>query len=87
MKIIIISYSYTGNNDALAESIAKELSAKHFKVSKSMTMRTIITDMIFSRTPKVQPAPDILGEYDLVFLFGPVWMGQMERILNWLMNF
>lgn len=89
MNIAIISYSYTGNNAALAEYAAKELSVKHIKVStpKPVTMGTIIADMVFSRTPKVQPAPDILRQYDLVFLFGPVWMGLIASPLRAYLNY
>ncbi|OPA74590.1 hypothetical protein BVG16_22755 [Paenibacillus selenitireducens] len=84
MKIIVISYSFTGNNEALASCVAKELPAEHIRISepKSRTMGTIILDMIFSRTPLVQPAPDILGNYDFILFFGPVWMGQVAAPLR-----
>lgn len=84
MKIAIISYSYTGNNAALAKCVARELSAKHIKVTvkKPVTMGTIIADMAFNRTPKVQPAPDILRQYDLVLFFAPVWMGKLASPLR-----
>lgn len=89
MNIIIISYSYTGNNCALAECVAKELSAKHIRVSvpKPITMGKIIRDMIFARTPKVQPDPDILQQYDLILFFGPVWMGQVASPLRTYLNY
>lgn len=88
MKAIIISYSYTGNNEALAEAVAKELSLKHYKVttSKPMSMRAIILDMMFSRIPKVDPLPSITGEYDFVLFFGPVWMGQTASPLRAYLN-
>jgi hypothetical protein len=84
MKTIIISYSYTGNNEALAESVAKDLSAKHYKVttSKPLSMMTILLDMMFSRMPKVDPLPEIIKEYDLVLLFGPIWMGKTASPLR-----
>ncbi|MDF1495343.1 flavodoxin family protein [Caproiciproducens sp. CPB-2] len=84
MNIAVVSYSYTGNNEALAESVAKELMAKHIKVSvkKPITMGSIVMDMLFSRTPKVLPAPDILRQYDFILFFGPVWMGQAASPLR-----
>ncbi len=84
MNIAIISYSYTGNNTALAECVARDLSAKHIKVSvpQPFTMGTIVMDMLFSRIPKVTPPPEILGQYDLVLLFGPVWMGHAASPLR-----
>ncbi|WOO37050.1 hypothetical protein R2R35_00730 [Anaerocolumna sp. AGMB13020] len=88
MKTIIISYSYTGNNEALAEMVAKELSVKHYKIttSKPMTMVTILLDMMFSRVPRVDPLPAIVKDYDIVLFFGPVWMGQTASPLRAYLN-
>ncbi|KWX71240.1 flavodoxin family protein [Paenibacillus jilunlii] len=84
MNIAVISYSYTGNNEALAGSVAKELSAEHIQISepKTRTMGSIALDMMFSRTPQVQPAPKTLGNYDLILFFGPVWMGHVAAPLR-----
>lgn len=84
MNIVIISYSYTGNNTALADCVARDLSTKHIKVSvpQPFTMGTIVMDMLFSRIPKVTPPPEILGQYDLILLFGPVWMGHVASPLR-----
>ncbi len=84
MNIGIISYSYTGNNKALAGNVAKELSAGHIQVSedKSRSMGAIILDMVFSRTPQVHPAPDKMKEYDLILFFAPVWMGHIASPLR-----
>ena len=79
MKVIVISYSFTGNNEALANSIAAEFSAEHIKITepKPRTMGSIILDMLFNRTPLVNPIVDKVEDYDLVFFVGPVWMGQV----------
>lgn len=79
MKITVISYSYTGNNDALAKAIATELEAEHIKVSepKKRTMFKIGLDIIFNRTPKVSPEPKNVLNTDLIIFVGPVWMGQV----------
>lgn len=84
MKIAIIAYSYTGNNKALACNVAKGLSAEYIQISeeKSRTMGSIAFDMIFSRTPKVHPAPDIMKKYDLILFFAPVWMGLIASPLR-----
>ncbi|OBZ15035.1 hypothetical protein A8L34_14265 [Bacillus sp. FJAT-27264] len=84
MDIIVISYSFTGNNEALASNVAKELSAEYIRIleSKPRTLGTITLDVIFSRTPLVQPAPDLLGKYDLILFFGPIWMGQVATPLR-----
>ncbi|WP_044478929.1 flavodoxin family protein [Paenibacillus antibioticophila] len=89
MKIAVISYSFTGNNDRLAASVAQDLSATHIKITprKPMTMGNIILDMIFSRTPKVEPDPDSLQQYDLILFFAPVWMGHIASPLRAYWNY
>ncbi|MFZ2455709.1 MAG: hypothetical protein WAX07_04470 [Candidatus Altiarchaeia archaeon] len=84
MKNAVISYSFTGNNEALAGSVAKEFAAEHIKITepKTRTMATIVLDVLFNRTPKVQPAPGILEKYDMILFFGPVWMGQAASPLR-----
>ncbi len=72
MKIAVISYSLTGNNEALAKSIAEEFAAEHIKIkeSKPRTMGSIVMDIIFNKTPQVQPTPDRSVNYDLILFFG-----------------
>lgn len=84
MKIKVISYSFTGNNESLACSIAQEFSAEHIKVSepKPRTIGTIILDMLFKRIPRIQPSPAEMDGYDLILLLGPVWMGQVAAPLR-----
>ena len=89
MNIAIISFSYTGNNVALAECVARKLTVKHIKVSvqKPVTIAGVAMDMIFAQIPKVQPTPDILRQYDLILFFGPVWMGQVASPFRAYLNF
>jgi flavodoxin len=77
MKTMIISYSHTGNNEALAKKLAEKLSAKRISIteSKLRTMGTIIFDMLLKRTPKIQMPLPKLEDYELVIFVGPVWMG------------
>jgi hypothetical protein len=83
MKIAVVSYSMTGNNDALARSVAGTLGAEHIKVAedKPRTNGTIVSDLLFNRTPRLQQ-PDGLDGYDLVLLFGPVWLGTVATPLR-----
>ncbi len=78
MKTAIISYSYTGNNEALATWVGEKLSLDHFRVSehKKRKTLTIAVDMLFGRTPTVLPEGAVLDPYDLILFFAPVWMGQ-----------
>ena len=84
MKIVVISYSLTGNNEALANSIAEEFAVEHIKITepKPRTMGSIILDLIFNKTPQVQPIPDRLENYDLILFLGPIWIGQVATPLR-----
>lgn len=84
MKIVVVSYSLTGNNEALAKSVADEFAVEHIKITepKPRTMGSIVLDIIFNRTPQVQPIPARLENYDLVLFFGPIWMGQVATPLR-----
>ncbi len=84
MKMVVISYSFTGNNEALAERIAKEFKVEHIKIKepKPRTNGAIAKDMLFNRTPQVQPTPERLENYDLILFLGPVWMGHVASPLR-----
>lgn len=75
----VVSYSLTGNNEALAASLAAELAAEHIKIteSRARTMGTIILDMLLNRTPRVSPIPSEVDDNDLVLFVGPVWIGSV----------
>ena len=76
MNIAVISYSFTGNNEALAAGVAKALNAEHIKIAepKTRTYGTIMADILFGRTPKVLPEPEIIDKYEGVVFVAPVWM-------------
>lgn len=84
MKTAVISYSLTGNNEAVAKNIAETFSAERIKIMEDRRRSTgsIILDMIFNKTPRVQPAPSGLENYDLLLFVGPVWMGQAASPLR-----
>lgn len=79
MKGIIISYSLTGNNRDLAQSLAAALGAEHVEIAepKRRTMFTIVLDVMFNRTPRIVLPVENAAEYDWVLFCGPVWMGQV----------
>lgn len=90
MNIVIISYSYSGNNSAFAGCVAKKLSAEHIEVSlekHTSLFGTVMMDMLFGRTPKVKPAPDLIKQYDLVLFAAPVWMGSAASPLRAYFNY
>jgi hypothetical protein len=78
MKTTIISYSFTGNNNALANSLAGRLSAKHVRITepKHRNNGTIAFDMLLNRIPKTGPKIKIDND-EFVILIAPVWMGNI----------
>jgi len=78
MKTVIMSYSLTGNNEALAKRIAEELKVEHIRITepKKRTNGTIMADLVFGRTPQTEPPPQVMSAYDLIIFIAPVWMGQ-----------
>jgi len=78
MKTVILSYSLTGNNEALAKRISEELKAEHIRITepKKRTNGTIVSDIIFGRTPQTEPKPQVMSAYDMIIIIAPVWMGQ-----------
>ena len=79
MRAMVISYSLSGNNEALAASLAAALGAEHVRITepKPRTMGTIAWDMALNRTPKINMPVEKTEECDLVLFVGPVWMGQI----------
>lgn len=84
MKTTVVSYSLTGNNDALAASIARELSTTHIKIKEPRRRNAakIVFDVIFNTTPKVIPFAEILNGEDFILFFAPLWMGKVASPLR-----
>ncbi|MCQ1530511.1 flavodoxin family protein [Lutispora saccharofermentans] len=78
MSIAVVSYSMTGNNEALAANLAKAISAEHIRITeaKKRSYGTITLDITFNRTPHILPEPQTLDKYDGIIFVAPVWMGQ-----------
>ncbi|MCB0665872.1 MAG: hypothetical protein KDC80_08635 [Saprospiraceae bacterium] len=79
MKTIIISYTLTGNNAALAKAVARNLDVPMLTIreEKRRRMWNIVWDMMTNRNPKITEFSDDLEKYDLVIFSGPVWMGHI----------
>jgi hypothetical protein len=79
VKTVVISYSFTGNNKALAERLAAAIGAEHVRITepKSRTTGTIAWDVLFNRTPKIDLPVESPEAVDWALFCGPVWMGQV----------
>lgn len=82
MRIAVVSYSLTGNNSALAKSVANALKARIIVVTgtKTWTSGTIALDLLFNRTPQIKL--EELEAYDLILFSAPVWAGQVASPLR-----
>lgn len=88
MKILLLSYSLSGNNKALAKRMAVELSATLLPITEKSKRGffRISMDLLFNRTPKVQPNHVPIADYDFIILNGPIWMGKVAFPLRSCLN-
>jgi hypothetical protein len=84
MKVAIISYSLTGNNESLAASLASHYQAEHIRISEvtPRTTRTTILDLLFNRFPPIQFHFTEATAYDLIIFVGPIWGGKVASPLR-----
>ncbi|MCX7731909.1 MAG: hypothetical protein N2248_01935 [candidate division WOR-3 bacterium] len=84
MKMAVVSYSLSGNNQMVAQKVAAGLGIEHIQLKEGRKRRALNTlvDIIFNRTPRVSPEPDVLAGYDFILLFAPVWMGHIATPLR-----
>lgn len=84
MKLTVVSYSLTGNNRALARSVANRLNAEHIDIAENRTrvMATTVKDLLFNLIPKVTPPAEGIGGDGAVLLVGPVWIGSVATPLR-----
>lgn len=84
MKTLIVYYSRTGNNEALASEVATRIDAELFRLEtvQPRTNGTIAFDQIFGRAPALSACPDHVDTYDLVLFMSPVWMFRVASPLR-----
>lgn len=75
MRILIVVYSFTGNNRLLAWHLAERLDAEVIEVvePRKRTSFTILLDLAFGRAGKVLPLRVDPAEYDHLLFLAPVW--------------
>lgn len=84
VKTTIISYSFTGNNDKLAEYLARQTGADHIRVTEPQkrTFGKIAFDRLYGRTPRINESLEKAGMSDFILFIGPVWMYQIASPLR-----
>jgi flavodoxin len=84
VKTKVISYSFTGNNEALAADFAKEIGAEHLRITepKKRTTGTILKENLFKKEPKVNLSEDEISEDVFAVFFSPFWFGKIASPLR-----
>ena len=84
MKTLIAYYSFTGNNAVLAAELKDRLNADLYEIKekKQRTAFTILFDILFNRTTKIQEPPIKADRYDSIILLGPVWNAKIATPLK-----
>lgn len=88
MKVQVVSYSRSGNNDLLAREVARQLGAGHhaLKEQKERGIGGMALDMILGRRPALKDLPGPPEDADLVLIMGPVWMFRVPAPLRTFMH-
>jgi hypothetical protein len=75
MRILIVVYSFTGNNRLLAQDLARRLGAEIAEVETVGRRRTftILIDMVMKRRPEVEALRVDPADYDHVIFMAPLW--------------
>ncbi len=75
MKTLIVYYSFTGNNEALARELQRKLNCDIQRIVelKRRTGFTILLDLLLKRKSKIQKSEVPLKRYDQILLIAPVW--------------
>lgn len=81
MKILIIYFSFSGNNRLLAEHLAARIGCDICSIVEKhrRTAITIILDMLFKREPKLQPLEYSVRNYDHILLVAPIWDAKLAN--------
>lgn len=84
MKMTIISYSYSGNNEKLAQTLAQKLSATHITITpqKPLNYFKMAMHMLFGVKPDINENLPQLPQDELVIFVAPIWMGQVASPLR-----
>ena len=88
MKTLIAYYSFSGNNETLAQALKKNIDCDIFKIEEARRRSwfTILLDLMFDRMPAIRFTPFSLAEYDLVICIAPIWASKIAAPLKTFLN-
>lgn len=84
MKTLIVYYSFTGNNQALAINLQKKLNCDLYRIREVKKRKpiTILVDLLLKRLPKVMKPTNDLRQYDHLIFIAPIWSGKIASPLR-----
>lgn len=84
MKNLIVYYSFTQNNEKLANHLRESLGCDIVKIEtlKRRTGFSILLDLMFNRKPAIKTVPYYLRDYDHVIFIAPIWAGKIAMPLK-----
>lgn len=84
MKDLIVYYSFTGNNEVLAEALRRRSGGDLLKIKeiKKRNAFTIILDLLFNRKPAIKKYNIAWQNYDRFIFIAPIWAGKIASPLK-----
>lgn len=84
MKTLIVYYSFTHNNELLAQELQKQSACDILKIEevKPRNGLTFLWDFIFNRKPAIAYSPLAPDYYDRFIFLAPVWAGRIASPLK-----
>jgi flavodoxin len=84
MRTLIVYYSHSHNNAALATELQRRLGCDIFRIEDAgrRTRFTIMLDRIFNRTPGIKEYSLQLEKYDQFIFVAPVWASSVAMPLK-----
>ncbi len=89
MKTLIVYYSYSGNNEILAQHLQQKLSCDILKIEEKGKRWgiSIFLDLMFQRVPRLKSHKSSLDRYEHFVFIAPIWAGKIASPLRaFLMN-
>jgi hypothetical protein len=84
MKTLIVYYSFTQNNAALARMIQKRLDCEMLKIEtlRRRSAFSIFLDAAFGRKPAILKHNLVMENYGQIVFVGPIWLGKIAGPLK-----
>lgn len=79
MKLAVVYYSLSGNNERFARDVSQALDAPSIEIKprKPVKNSTIFWNLVSGSAPKCAPEPRTLANCDKLLFIAPVWMGMV----------